>query len=94
MGCAVHGEGTDKAAAERLLAKIRTFVAEQLTDDEAALFAALVAPAVAQAHRTDEASGPGSDVDWRPARCPRHWPQPSGTAESGSGGPSTGDQGG
>ena len=70
MGSAVHGDGTDKAAAERLLAKIRTFVAEQLTDDEAALFAALVAPAVAQAYRTDEASGPGSDVDWRPDALP------------------------
>jgi hypothetical protein len=65
-----HGERNDKAAAERLLAKIRTFVAEQLDDDEAALFAALVAPAVAQAYQVDDASGHGSDVDWRPNALP------------------------
>ncbi len=63
-------QSNDRAAAERLLAKIRTFVAEQLDDDEAALFAALVAPAVAQAYRVDDASGVGSDVDWRPHALP------------------------
>jgi hypothetical protein len=65
-----HEEKNDRAAAERLLAKIRTFVAEQLDDDEAALFAALVAPAVAQAYQLDDASGVGSDVDWRPNALP------------------------
>jgi hypothetical protein len=52
------------------LAKIRTFVAEQLDDDEAALFAALVAPAVAQAYQVDDESGVASDVDWRPNALP------------------------
>jgi hypothetical protein len=72
VGTGAHepGERNDRAAAERLLAKIRTFVAEQLDDDEAALFAALVAPAVAQAYQVDDASGPGSDVDWRPNALP------------------------
>jgi hypothetical protein len=69
-GAHEHQERNDRAAAERLLAKIRTFVAEQLDDDEAALFAALVAPAVAQAYQADDASGFGSDVDWRPSALP------------------------
>jgi hypothetical protein len=69
-GAHEHGERNDRAAAERLLAKIRTFVAEQLDDDEAALFAALVAPAVALAYQLDDASGLGSDVDWRPNALP------------------------
>ena len=69
-GAHEHEQSNDRAAAERLLAKIRTFVAEQLDDDEAALFAALVAPAVAQAYRVDDASGVGSDVDWRPHALP------------------------
>ena len=70
MDTGAHEEGKDKADAERLLAKIRTFVAEELDDDEAALFAALVAPAVAQAQRRDAGSGSGSDVDWRPDALP------------------------
>jgi len=70
VGTGVHEDGPDKTAAERLLAKIRTFVTEQLNDDEAALFAALVAPAVAQAYQADEASGFGIDVDWRPDALP------------------------
>ena len=40
----VENNGADNAAARRLLAKIRSFVADQLDDHEAALFAALVAP--------------------------------------------------
>ena len=68
----VEENGTDKAAAQRLLAKIRTFVANQLSDDEAALFAALVAPGVARAYQDDdgEVQGFGSDVDWRPGALP------------------------
>ena len=67
----VEENGADKAAARRLLAKIRTFVADQLTDDEAALFAALVAPGVARAYQDDgEVQGFGSDVDWRPGALP------------------------
>jgi hypothetical protein len=69
-GAHEHEEKNDRTAAERLLTKIRTFVAEQLDDDEAALFAALVAPAVAQAYQLDDASGVGSDVDWRPNALP------------------------
>lgn len=66
----VEGNGSDKAAAQRLLAKIRTFVADQLDDDEAALFAALVAPGVARAYQDDDVQGFGSDVDWRPGALP------------------------
>ena len=69
----VEGNGADAAAAQRLLAKIRTFVADQLTDDEAVLFAALVAPGVARAYQDDggnEVQGFGSDVDWRPGALP------------------------
>ena len=70
MGTEVRDDAADKAAAERLLAKIRTFVAEQLNDDEAALFAALLAPGVAQAYRADAAAVSGADVDWRPDALP------------------------
>ena len=71
----VEGNGADPAAARRLLAKIRTFVADQLDDDEAALFAALVAPGVARAYQDDgggevQGFGLGSDVDWRPGALP------------------------
>ena len=67
----VEEDGADKAAARRLLAKIRTFVADQLSDDEAALFAALVAPGVAHAYQDDgEVQGFASDVDWRPGALP------------------------
>jgi len=63
--------GADKAAARRLLAKIRTFVADQLDEDEAVLFAALVAPGVARAYQDDDdVAGFGSDVDWRPGALP------------------------
>ncbi len=64
-------DGTDKEAARRLLAKIRTFVADQLDEEEAALFAALVAPGVARAYQDDgEVEGFGADVDWRPGALP------------------------
>jgi hypothetical protein len=67
----VEPKGPDAAAARRLLAKIRTFVADQLDEDEAALFAALVAPGVARAYQNDEdVQGFGSDVDWRPGALP------------------------
>jgi hypothetical protein len=56
-----------RAAADSLLGKIRTFVAEELDDQEAALFAALVAPGVARAHRADGVVG---DVDWEPGALP------------------------
>ena len=44
-------------AAERLLAKIRSFVERELDDDERALFAHLLAPGVA------EAEAPPEDVE-------------------------------
>jgi hypothetical protein len=63
------GDRESRAAARSLLAKIRTFVADELNDDEAALFAALVAPAVARAYE-DDVEGFGSDVDWHPGALP------------------------
>ena len=66
----VEENDTDRAAARRLLAKIRAFVADQLDDEEAALFAALVAPGVARAYQDDDVEGFGSDVDWRPGALP------------------------
>jgi hypothetical protein len=46
-------------AAERLLEKLRVFVAEQLDDEERALFVALVAPGVARAYGEPEVEGFG-----------------------------------
>jgi len=66
----VEENGNNRAAADTLLAKIRAFVANELTDEEATLFAALVAPGVARAYQDDEVTGFGSDVDWRPAALP------------------------
>jgi hypothetical protein len=66
----VGQDGDARAAAERLLAKIRTFVAEQLDDEEAALFAALVAPGVARAYEDEDVVAFGSEVDWRPGALP------------------------
>ena len=66
----VEENGTDRAAARRLLAKIRAFVTDQLDDKEAALFAALVAPGVARAYQDDDVASFGSDVDWRPGALP------------------------
>ncbi len=66
----VEENDTDRAAARRLLAKIRAFVTDQLDDEEAALFAALIAPGVARAYQDDDVEGFGSDVDWRPGALP------------------------
>ena len=66
----VEENDTDRAAARRLLAKVRAFVTDQLDDEEAALFAALVAPGVARAYQDDDVEGFGSDVDWRPGALP------------------------
>lgn len=43
--------------AERLLGKLRAFVTDQLSDDERPLFAALIAPGVAQAYAEDDVHG-------------------------------------
>lgn len=58
----------DRAAAERLLDKLRDLVAHQLDDDERALFAALLAPGLAQAYGTPEVEGFGAD--WTPTTLP------------------------
>jgi hypothetical protein len=67
---ALGAENTDDgAAADRLLAKIRTFVADELTEQEAALFAALVAPGVACAYEDSGSTAP-DDVEWCPQALP------------------------
>lgn len=58
-------------AAERLLAKLKRFIATELDHDERALFGALVAPGVARAH-----AEPATDVQgfasngWSPGDLP------------------------
>jgi hypothetical protein len=59
----------DRLAAERLLDKLRTFVATELDDDERALFAALVAPAIAQAYAPSEVEG-YEFVEWQEHALP------------------------
>jgi hypothetical protein len=67
----------DLEVARSLLAKVRTFVSTQLTDEESGMFATLLAPGVSLAYADDDAevtgfgvagTGPpdGNDVDWRP----------------------------
>lgn len=69
----------NREAAERLLAKVREFVAS-LDDDERALFATLLAPGVARAYQEDDEvvgfgeagareAGAG-EVGWSPAALP------------------------
>lgn len=71
MAKGVGKDGQDRVVADRLLAKIRTFVADELDDEEAVLFAALVAPGVARAYQDEaDVEGFGSDVDWRPGALP------------------------
>ena len=60
-------DGVD--AAERLLAKGRLF-ASSLEGDERELFAALLGPGVALAHRDDEVVGFANT--WEPRRLPAH----------------------
>ena len=59
----------DGDAADRLLAKLRRFVAQDLDPDERAMFAALVAPAVARVWAGDEVEGFGMG-DWSPEALP------------------------
>ncbi|MCB1000797.1 MAG: hypothetical protein R2713_20440 [Ilumatobacteraceae bacterium] len=56
-------------AAERLLSKLRLFTSA-LTADERELFAALVGPGIALAHREDEVVGHAAT--WEPQRLPAH----------------------
>jgi hypothetical protein len=59
-------------AAERLLTKLRHFIATELDDDERALFGALVAPGVAQAHPDPDVEVQGFAVGgWAPDDLPR-----------------------
>jgi hypothetical protein len=78
--------GADRALADRVLAKLRSFV-ESLDDQERAVLAALLAPGVAQAYEPEEdvsgfvtledgslqAELAGSAVaDWLPSRLPEY----------------------
>jgi hypothetical protein len=67
----------DLEVARSLLAKVRTFVGSQLTDEESAMFATLLAPGVSLAYVDGGAevtgfgvpgagSPAGNDVEWRP----------------------------
>ena len=67
----------DLEVARSLLAKVRTFVSTQLTDEESGMFATLLAPGVSLAYTDDDdevtgfdiagaGSPAGADVDWRP----------------------------
>ena len=56
-------------AAERLLEKIRRFVADDLDDEERPLYAALLAPGVARAYAEAEVTG-FEVIDWVPATLP------------------------
>jgi hypothetical protein len=57
-------------AAVRLIEKIRTFVADDLDEEERPLFAALLAPGVARAFDTVEVEG-FEMVEWQPSALPR-----------------------
>ncbi len=70
MALGLGDKDGDRAAADTLLAKLRAFVADQLTEEEAALFAALVAPGVARAYMDECVAPSGSDGRW----CPRALP--------------------
>ena len=68
----------DVEVARSLLAKVRTFVSTQLTDEESGMFATLLAPGVSLAYADGDdgevtgfgvaGTGPpdAADVDWRP----------------------------
>lgn len=58
----------ESAAAERLLAKLRDFIATELDQDERALLGALIAPGVAQAHAEVNGFAQGG---WSPEDLPR-----------------------
>lgn len=62
----------DTDAAERLLAKLRHFIATELDHEERAMLGALVAPGVARAHSGPEAEVEGFAIGgWSPADLPR-----------------------
>lgn len=55
--------------AERLLDKLRRFIAENLDDDERVLIGQLLAPGIAQAYQQDEVEG-FTATDWSPGALP------------------------
>ncbi len=57
-------------AARRLLVKLRRFVSEELDSEERALFAALLAPGVAQAYAGEEEVEGFGMPSWSPAAFP------------------------
>lgn len=63
-----------ESAAERMLAKVRRFMTQELDDQERALFAALIAPGVASAYRDDDVTGDDvagfGTVGWLPSTLP------------------------
>lgn len=61
----------ETVAAERLLAKLRHFIATELDEEERALLGALVAPGVAQAHAAADAEVQGFGGGWSPNDLPR-----------------------
>lgn len=61
----------EHAAAERLLDKLRRFVREDLDVHERVMFAALLAPGVAEAYGTDDVEG-FADAQWTPMPLPEH----------------------
>ena len=58
-----------ESAADRLLQKLRTFVADQLDAEERLLFATLLAPGVAAAHADHDVVGFGM-INWTPPSLP------------------------
>ncbi len=60
---------TAGTAAERMLAKLRDFMARELDGEERALLAALLTPGIARAYADDEVEGFGL-VDWVPDALP------------------------
>ena len=58
------------SAADRLLCKLRQFIADQLDAEERQLFATLLAPGVAAAHADHDVVGFGM-INWTPPSLPR-----------------------
>jgi len=69
----VDAATTTDDAAERLLEKVRAFVRDQLSDEERALFAVLLAPGVAEANGASDVSGFAvGDSNWEPTPLPEY----------------------
>jgi len=60
----------ERDPATTLIEKIRTFIAEDLDEEERPLFAALLAPAIARAFESVEVDG-FEMVEWEPNPLPR-----------------------